>query len=264
MSNTSIVAAGNKFDCGSRVMLWNEEAGLSFYPNKKYVARNLSLKQLRDLIKAFYIHHSVTYTAHSTFGALKARNLSCNFIIDDDVNEDGCATIYQCLDIKDYGYSQGGIYNHNGAGVEISYFPDAWDHPDRYSEYNKRRQGVLGHKIVSDKINGNTFSKVFAPSDAQVKACINLINGYKKAFPDLELKFPRNESGEFLSKTVAESQKNGLLHHFNITIRKIDALGFPTDYVEQEVNKFHKEENIASIKSTFLTSAFGWLKHLKT
>jgi hypothetical protein len=258
MKNTSIVAAGKKFDCGSRVVLWNEEEGLSFYPNKKYRARNLSLKQLRQTINSFYIHHSVTYTAHSMFRGLQARGLSCNFMIDDDVNEDGCATIYQCLDIKDYGYSQGGIYNRNGAGVELSYYPDAWDHPNRYSEYNKNKWGVEDHKIVADKVNGYKFKKVFAPTDAQVKACINLIHGYKKAFPDLELKFPRDENGQFLSKTVNENQKYGLLHHFNVTRRKVDALGFPTDYVEQEVNRMHEEE--PKKRKNVIDKIFGWLK----
>ena len=97
---------------------------------------------------------------------------------------------------------------------------------------------------------------MFAPTDAQVKACIHLISGYKKAFPDLELKFPRDD-GEFLSKTVEENKKIGLLHHFNATRRKVDALGFPTDYVEKEVNRMHKEE--PKKRKNFLNAAFRWL-----
>ncbi|KKN66653.1 hypothetical protein LCGC14_0469880, partial [marine sediment metagenome] len=180
-------------------------------------------------------------------------------IKDDDINKKtGCSTLYQCLDIKDYGYSQGGIYNRNGAGVEISYYPDAWDHPNRYSEYNRNKWGVEDHKVMSDKVNGYKFRKVFAPTDAQIKACMYLIHGYKKAFPDLELKFPRDDNEEFLSKTVDEAQKYGLLHHFNVTSRKIDALGFPTDLVEKEVNRMHKEESRK--RKNFLDKVFGWLK----
>jgi len=261
MVNTSIVAAGKKFDCGCRVVLWDEEAGLSFYAGGSYRPRKLSLKQLREIINSFYIHHSVTYTAHSMYRGLKGRGLSCNFMIDDDINEDGCATIYQCLDVRDYGFTQGGIYNENGAGVEISYYPDAWDHPNRYSEYNIKKWGVQNHEITSDKVNGYKFRKVFAPTDAQVKSCIHLIHGYKKAFPDLELEFPRDESGNFLSKTVEESKKHGLLHHFNVTRRKVDALGFPTDYVEQEVNRLYEEEKLKRkniIKKFF---EFNWIKN---
>jgi hypothetical protein len=264
--NTSIIVAGNGFDCGCRVVLWNEEGGLSFYPTKKFVSRNFSLAQLRAKINSFYIHHTVSYLAYSTFGGLKARGLSVNFLIDDDVNEDGCATIYQALDVKDAAYSQGGTYNHNGSGCEVCYFPDAWDHPDRYSEYNRKKWGVQEHKIVSDKVNGYVFKKVFAPTDAQVKACICLISGYKKAFPDLVLKFPRDENGVFLSKTVNETKKYGLLHHFNVTNRKIDALGFPTDYVEQEVNRIHNQslENITEelpIQKTFLNKILDGLNN---
>lgn len=256
--NTSIKVCGKSFDTGTRVVLWNEPGGMSFYPGGKYGARNFSLKELRNVINSFYIHHSVTYHAQSTFRVLKIKGLSCVFIIDDDINEDGCATIYQLLDVKDYGFSQGGIYNRNGAGVELSYYPDAWDHPNRYSEYNKNKWGVQDHNIVPDKVNRYKFKKVFAPTDAQIKACIHLISGYKKAFPNLELKFPRDEDGNFLSKTVNENQKYGLLHHFNVTRRKVDALGFPTDYVEEEVNRMHKEELMK--RKNIIDKIFGWLK----
>ena len=240
--NTSIIVAGKKFNCGTRVVLWNEEEGLSFYPKGKFGKRNLNLKQLREKINSFYIHHSVTYTAHSMFRGLLAQGLSCNFMIDDDINENGCATIYQCLDVKDYGYTQGGKYNHNGAGVEIAYMPDAWSNPNRYSKINQKRFGVQPHKIISDQVRGHKFSKVFAPTDAQVKACLHLALGYKKAFPNLELKFPRDENGNFLSKTVKEEQKFGLLQHFHITTRKIDALGFPHDDFEKKLNDLWADE----------------------
>lgn len=271
MANTSIVVAGQKFDCGCRVILWDEQEGMSFYPAKyTFVPRNLSLSELRKIINAFYIHHSVTYFAHSTFQVLKERKLSCNFIIDDDINEDtGCSTIYQCLDVKDYGYSQGGEYNKNGSGVEISYYPDAWDHPNRYSTYYKNKFGVKDHKVISDQVQGHKFSKAFAPTDAQVKACIHLISGYKKAFPDLELKFPRDETGKFLSKTVENDKRHGLLHHFNIRTDKIDALGFPTDYVEQVVNEMDQIEKLKSKpfildkilkRKPFLDKILNWVK----
>lgn len=234
--NTSIVVCGKKFDTGARVILWNEPEGMSFYPYNKFGARNASLKELRKEINSFVIHHSVTYFAESTFRVLKTRNLSCNFIIDDNVNEYGCADIYQCLDVKDYGYSQG-KHNKYSAGVEISYMPDAWDHPNRYNSYNRKRWGVQDHKIVSDKIHGMDFKKVFAPTEAQVNACIQLIHGYSKAFPDLKLSFPRDDKGNFISTIPPKENMVGLLHHFNITKRKIDAMGFPTDAVEAEVKR---------------------------
>ena len=251
--NTNIVVCGKKFDCGARVVLWDEQEGLSFYPGGPsikghYTERNLNLKELSGLINAFYVHHSVTYTAHSMFRGLKARNLSCNFMIDDDINEDGCATIYQLLDVKDAGYTQGGIYNRNGAGVEIAYYPDAWSNPDRYSKVNQEKWGVQPHSIVSDTIHGHEFKKVFGPTEAQVKACIRLIYGYSKAFPNLELSFPRDKDGKFISGLVPENQRKGLLHHFNVKRAKVDAMGFPTNFVELEVNKLVEADKVEKAK----------------
>lgn len=246
MDNTCIKVCGKKFDTGTRVILWDEQDGLSFYQSGKFVPRPVPIDTLRQTINSFVIHHSVTFTAHSMYRGLKARGLSVNFMIDDDVNENGCATIFQLLDVKDYGFSQKG-HNHLGAGVEISYYPDAWDHPNRYSQENIDKWGVQPHKIVSDKIKGRTFT-VFAPTDAQVKACIHLISGYKKAFPDLELKFPRDENGEFMAFTVHHELRKGLLHHFNIDTQKVDAMGFPTDYVEEEVNRLDQAEKMKTRK----------------
>lgn len=245
--NTSIKVCGKKYDTGTRVVLWDEEEGMSFYSGGpwskgRFSKRDVSLKKLQKLIDGFYIHHTVTYTVESTFRVLKSRNLSCNFIIDDDVNENGCATIYQLLDVKDGGWSQGGEFNRRGAGVEIAYYPDAWENPHRYNEYNRKKWGVQKHDTMPEKVQGMNFSKVFKPTDAQVQSCIKLIYGYSKAFPELKLAFPRDDEGNFIQKEVEESKKIGLLHHFNITSRKIDAMGFPTDFVEEEVNKLVNED----------------------
>lgn len=259
--NTSIVAAGKLFDAGCRVVLWDEEQGLSFYPGGawskgRYSARELELDELRKKITGFYIHHSVTYFAESTFRVLKARNLSCVFIIDDDINEDGCSTIYQCLDCKDGGWSQGGEHNRLGAGVEISYYPDAWDHPNRYSEAKIKKWGVQPHEIKTDVIHGHTFKKVFAPTDAQIKACTHLIYAYLKAFPDLKQSFPRAEDGSFISTIVPEEERIGLLQHFSIRRDKIDAMGFPTDQVEKDVESLQAEYNIEQLKRSKFMKLF--------
>ncbi len=254
--NTSIVVCGKKFDTGVRVVLWNDESGLSFYPGGPfskggYTERNVNLNELRGLINAFYIHHSVTYTAHSMFRGLKARNLSCNFMIDDDVNEDtGCATIYQLLDVKEAGWTQGGVYNRNGSGVELAYYPDAWAKPNRYSKAKQKKWGVQPHDVVSDTIHGHKFKKVFAPTEQQVKACIHLIYGYSKAFPDLELTFPRDANGKFISTVAPEGQRKGIMHHFNVKRGKVDAMGFPTNFVELEVNKLVEADKVKP-KPTF-------------
>ena len=63
------------------------------------------------------------------------------------------------------------------------------------------------------------------------------MHGYSKAFPDLKLSFPRDDDGKFISTTPSKEKMVGLLHHFNITKRKVDAMGFPTDAVEAEMKR---------------------------
>ncbi len=104
MSNFSIVVAGQKFDIGCRVVLWDQIGGLSFYKSGKYLPRKSTLEQLQSQVNCFVYHHAASYTAKATHQGLLGRGLSVNFIIDDD-NNDGLATIYQCLDVKDCGYS---------------------------------------------------------------------------------------------------------------------------------------------------------------
>jgi len=243
--NTSIIVAGVGFDTGIRVILWDEPEGLSFYPKRRFHARDWDLEECRKHIKSFYIHHSVTYTAHSTFRGLMARGLSCNFMIDDDIDpETGCATIYQHLDVKDGGWSQGGVHNHDGAGVEICYYPDAWTKPDRYSAFNRKRLGVHQHPVVSDTIHGHNFKQCYGPTDAQVKACNRLAAAYCLAFPDMPRTFPRDANGKLISTVIPNDKRAGLMHHFNVKRGKIDAMGYPTDQSEKDINNLVRKAEL--------------------
>jgi len=245
--NTSIKVCGESFDTGVRVVLWDEPDGLNFYPARKFHARDWGLEEARKKIKAFYIHHSVTFTAHSTFRGLKARGLSCNLMIDDDIDpETGAATIYQMLDIKDGGWSQGGVHNHNGAGVEICYYPDSWRKPSRYSSYNRKRFGVHKHPVVSDTIHGHHFKKCWGPTAAQVKACNHLAAAYCLAFPDLPRAFPRDDDGKLISTVVPMEKRVGLLHHYHVKRGKVDAMGFPTDQSEKDINELVRKAELDS------------------
>jgi len=168
--NTSIVASGIKQDIGTRVVLWDEPGGLNSYPAKRFNAHNDDLEKLRKRIQGFVIHHSASWTAKTTFSGAAARGFSVNFIIDDDLPESGVATIYQCLDIKDAGWSQGS-WNDLGSGVEIAVQPARWIDPNYYSEANQKKYGVsLKKVIVSGELN-------FPPSFVLVK--FNLFSSIK-------------------------------------------------------------------------------------
>ena len=258
--NTSIVVAGKKFDSRCRIILWNEPGGLNFYAKGKgYTPYSHDYKKLQDRIKALYIHHTVTFRAHSTFGGLQARGLSCVFLVDDDVNEDtGCATIYQCLDVKEGAYTQGGIHNHDGAGIEVCYYPDAWTNPPRYSAFNRKRFGVPNHEITSDVVHGHNFKRVHGPTEAQVKATLHLAYAYMKAFPNIKPEFPRDDAGKLITTVVPMKQRNGLLHHYHIRRDKIDAMGFPTDDFENNLKKMLENDKPLTGK-TFWDRLRGWI-----
>lgn len=228
--NTSIVAAGQKADIGCRVVLWDEPGGMSFYKPKTFSPRSGSLEKLREQVNCFVLHHSVTYTAKLTFSGLIGRGLSVNFIIDDN-DVDGYATIYQCLDIKDVGWSHKPL-NFAGPGVEISYQPTAWTTPAAYSDDNVKKYGVQHHVAMDDTVHG-AKRKVFGPTEAQVKSCIALLAGFCQLFPNAPVEFPKDKDGKII-KTVSKVQK-GLLAHFHITNNKVDPMGFPFERVEAEV-----------------------------
>lgn len=229
MENYSIIAAGVKFEIGCRVVLWDEPGGLNLYKGK-YGARNVDLNQLRKDVNSFIIHHSVTWRAKDTYNGLLGRGLSVNFIIDDD-EKDGIATIYQCLDIKDAGYSHKPL-NFNGPGVEICYQPTYWLTPDAYSDANQLKHKVPSHPIIEDKIHGQKF-KAFGPTSAQVNACVALAYGISQAFPAIKMEFPKDSNGDIIKTTVPNP--SGLLHHYNLTQQKIDALGFPSEEFEEKL-----------------------------
>jgi hypothetical protein len=256
---TSIVACDQKFDIGRKVVLWSDTGGFDSYlentvkipvedrktgkvtttviAGKRYSERNpknMTLEQLRKKICNFTVHHSATWRASSCYQALQnQRKLSVNFMIDDDKD----ATIYQCLDIREIGWSQG-VCNATGPGVEICWQPAYFALPGAYSEANRKKYGVPDHKIVTDTLRGQKL-KSFAPTDAQVESCIALIWGFCELFPDVKPEFPKDKSGKILKTHLTSNPAlyNGLLGHFHITANKIDPLAFPFDYVESEVRK---------------------------
>ncbi len=234
MSNTSIYATFDKsFDIGCRVVKWDEPEGLNLIPFKKYTKRDLSYSELQQKIKQFTVHWSVTYKAKHMFGGLKARGLSCNFMIDDD-NVNGYATIYQCLPIVYAGWSQGGSFNGLGAGVEISYMPQKWE-ADMYDANDQKKWKVPPHDSIKAPING-TYLNVHLPTKAQMESLYQLIWGYCELFPDVKAEFPKDENGNYVTKLLKKPKDYvGLVNHYNIAKGKIDAAGLDLEKIEKEV-----------------------------
>jgi len=72
--------------------------------------------------------------------------------------------------------------------------------------------------------------KANAPTYAQVRAVAAICIGLKKAFPEMEMKFPRDaERG--VSRNVEKDPK-GLLCHYHVSNQKIDPLGLNHEELE--------------------------------
>ncbi len=230
--NTKIFAAGVGADIGTKVVLWNEPGGFSFYSNKKFYQgnSNLNLAQLQTKIKSFTIHHTDDYKARQTASTLIARGLSVNFIIDDDP-ENEIATIYQCLDMKDGGYSQKPL-NEESIGVEVCLRPLASKQP--YSPTNVKSWNVSPHPVVEDTVHGQKFS-CHGPTEAQHKALIRLLRGFSELFPGIPMMFPRDKDGNYIKTNIPNpEQYRGLLNHYNIERQKIDCLGLDHGKIEND------------------------------
>lgn len=220
----NIIVSGEKFEVPANVICWNDPDGFCF--EKNFNKHDYSLQEAKQNIKSFTLHHSVTFSAKETFDVLNSRSLSVNFIIDDD-EYDGQASIYQCMDLVNSGWSQG-EYNDVSRGCEISYRPDAWKYPELYK--NKTSE----HSVINDTVHGIT-RKVFTPSSAQMKAIILLLSSICSIL-DIEPQFPKTEAGEYI-KTLIKNPKgwNGLLSHFNLSKDKIDPSGLDLSLVEKEI-----------------------------
>lgn len=236
MVNTRIFAAERSFDIGCRVVKWDEEGGLDLHPQGKYSRRDISFDELSPLMKQFTVHWSVTYRAKHMHGGLIARGLSCNFMIDDDCDDKGYATIYQNLDIRHAGWSQGGGCNGLGPGVEISYMPGAWS-KDQYTAQLQKKWNVPPHEVVVAPVHG-TKLKVHLPTKAQIASLLQLMWGFVELFPHVPVKFPRTTQGFPVTTKLADPKAySGFLNHYHISRGKIDTAGLDMEMVEEEVEK---------------------------
>lgn len=233
--NTRIWATFDRsFDIGCRVVKWDEPEGFNFLPKGKYNKRDISFEDLSSKMKQFCVHYSVTYRASHMFTGLNARGLSVNFMIDDDINDQGYATIYQCLPIMYGAWSQGGVYNNMGPGVEISYMPQAWE-KDMYTPADIKKWNVQPHETVTGTVHG-TKLKVHLPTKAQIASLLQLMWGFTELFPHVPAKFPRTPQG-FLVTTKLQNPEtySGFVNHFHLTRDKLDTFGLDMEMIEKEV-----------------------------
>jgi hypothetical protein len=231
--NTRIFAAERSFDIGCRVIKWDEQEGLNFSSKNNFIRREITFDQLSNIIKQFTVHWSATYRAKDMFNGLNARNLSCNFMIDDD-DINGFATIYQNLDCKHAGWSQGTGLNALGPGVEISYMPNAWE-GDKYTFLARQKHNVPVHETGIGSVHGVKL-KVHLPTKAQINSLIQLMWGFSELFPNVPPVFPRTAQGfPVLTKLTNPAEYTGFVTHYHLKREKVDIAGLDMEMLEKEV-----------------------------
>lgn len=215
---------------------------------KRYQMRNIpdgNWEMLAKYINKFVIHHSVTYRSKHTFNGLNSRGLSSVFLIDDDVvkvNGKDFATVHQCMDMRDIGYTQGAV-NKTSVGVEIAYMPQFWDNPSLYSHANQKRHSVKSHPIKEDSVRGHRF-KCFAPTQAQINSLIHLAHGVCHILPDIPRKFPKENEEYFKGTLKNPNNFAGLVTHYHVSGYKIDALGLDFKEIEDGVEKLWNSDRV--------------------
>jgi hypothetical protein len=233
VDNQRIFAGEKSFDIGCRVLKWDEPGGLDLTPYKKYSTKKGSFEDLSKQVRQFTVHWSVTYTAKSTFTGIQARALSANFIMgDDDIN--GYSSIYQCLDLFNFGWSQGDRFNTIGYGVEMSYMPDLFNGV-RYTPEIISKYKVQPHESTSAPIHG-TKLKVYLPTKAQMNSLVQLIWGITELFPNIKPEFPKNNGNYITTKINNPENYSGLLSHYHLTKDKIDTAGLDYYWIEKELD----------------------------
>ena len=247
MDNTSIVVCGQKFDIGTRVILWNEKSGLNAYSEAKVVTQEqdrqtgktitttivgkrygkrsvlpVDFAKLQSIVTQFFIHHSGLYHSSSTFEVLQnERKLSVHFILDDD------GTLYQTLDLVECAW-HGGKNNGYSVGIETDNRALADGVSDAYDKYHCDKYKVTTHEKRMDRVQKN-FINGYVFTDKQYATLIRLGKALMEIFPKIKSNpdFPRDLKGRVVKEALVDSSKHcGFIGHYHASASKIDPISF--------------------------------------
>jgi hypothetical protein len=258
MTNTSIVACGQMFDIGRRVVLWNDLGGLNAYnttpfsyttedrktgkkqkvtiSGKRYSSRSFNprtLDRLQNVVSQFFLHHSGLYHSNATFNTLhNERGFSATFILDDD------GTLYQTLDMQEKAW-HGGKNNDMSIGIEIDSRADANKYALAYDIPHQQEYNVGPRNILIDNVQGMN-KKGFCYNDAQYATLIALGSKLVEIFPIIAKNpdFPRTNSGTIIKSILPSPTKYvGFICHYHTSENKWDPVCFDHNRFLRGVNK---------------------------
>jgi len=201
-----VVACGERFDVGRRVVLWTDEDGFNAYtdppPFNDRVTRDekplydWTLPRLRRVVDQVVIHYDSIGSSAGCFEILRKRGLSAHFLIDTD------GTIYQTLDLRERAW-HAGVANSRSVGIEVAH-PGVTMEPAPGSV-----RGEIQYRVL--------YQKPF--TDAQYAALADLLAALRRVFPRVALDYP-HETGLLGPERFAAFK--GVLGHYHVSREKVD------------------------------------------
>lgn len=200
-----IVACGQAFDVGRRVVLWDEAGGFDGYRGHFYNDRltrddepigDWSLPRLRRIVDQIVIHYDAVGSSARCYEVLQKRGLSTHFMIDAD------GAIYQTLDLRERAWHAGPA-NSRSVGIEIAH-EGATELPT---------PGGIRGVIQGKRLYQQPFT------DAQYAALIDLIAALRRVFPQIAPDYPR---ANHLLSPARFAEHHGLIGHYHVSRQKYD------------------------------------------
>jgi hypothetical protein len=178
-------------------------------------------------IKMIITHFDVCLSANSCRRALKGRNISSHFVIDND------GTIYQMVDPQHSAWHAGRrVVNRASIGIDISngYYT-------KYQDWYRRKGFGRRPVLEGAKVHGVKLKKCLGFYPVQIEAYKVLVETLCN-FYDIPIEMPMDEDGTVLrgvSKKVRRGKFSGIANHFHVTRGKIDAANLDWDKVLKEL-----------------------------
>lgn len=218
------------------------KAGLTDEEIERVRGGGWDLPLLQRVVDQFVLHFDVCGTSRQCFNILHDhRGLSVHFMLDVD------GTIYQTLDLKERAYHATSA-NTRSIGIEIANI-GAYSEKEKnpFAEWYKREtngettlifpgwmktnfytKNFVGHPARPDPVTGVVQGRELRQYDftpQQYAALVKLTATLCKTFPKLKCDYPRDASGQLITKKLPDDELNnygGVLGHYHIQTNKTD------------------------------------------
>lgn len=229
---TSIIAAGQPFDVGRTVVLWNDEQGFNAYQRRcidqtggccdvdseRYGVRkgltSRTLESLQAIVSQFVLHFDGCVNSRSCFKSMHNRTrpgggtgcgLSAHFMIDTD------GTIYQTLDLAERAYH---AEQENSISVGVEICNRGRYNPSELAKLPAEWRTRPHHDVV---INGFKYDAYdFRPE--QYESIVALTRTLLRIFPKLRPEVPERDGQVIMDTLENPLDFHGIVGHLHVDL----------------------------------------------